>query len=129
MQTKLQLEKALDSQPVETSQDPKDNVVTPPRWGLTKRIGYRFLFVYMVASWFEFTYYCLFFTIPVFEKYLFFLRGVANWYGKHVIHLGHDIGVFELGSGDTTHDWVLRACYLTFAAIVTVAWSLIDRKR
>jgi len=126
MQAQPQLEKALA---FESEQSPIEIVEPTPQWGLAKRVGFRFLFVYIVLFSFDFIPYCLGFLQTPFAKYDLFLHKVAIWYARHVIHLGHEITVFSNGSGDTTYDWVLLRCYLTVAVIVTVIWSVTDHKR
>src|SRR5882757_9312681 len=126
MQAKLQLEKDLWFQ---SEQTPQDNVAVAPQWALAKRVGFRLAFAYLVTFCFGFTPYCLGFLQTPFIKYDLFLHQVVIWYSRHIIHLGHEITVFSNGSGDTTYDWILLLCYLTFAAIVTAVWSVLDRKR
>ncbi|HEX8815479.1 MAG TPA: hypothetical protein VF753_08260 [Terriglobales bacterium] len=54
---------------------------------------------------------------------------VVPWVGKHILHPSTDITIFTNGSGDTTYDYVLVLCELFVAAVGTVIWSVLDRKR
>ena len=126
MQARLQLERTWDTRLEPT---PRPDVQITPQWGLAKRIGFRLMFVYISLFCIEFIPYCLGFLQTPFQKYDLFLHKVAIWYAQHIIHLSYPITVFSNGSGDTTYDWVLLAIYLTVAAMATIIWSVVDRKR
>lgn len=98
-------------------------------WNPTTRISFRFAFVYFamyafplalgripildyVAGWWE-------------EMW----RNVVPWIAAHLLHLANPITFFPAGSGDTTYDWVRTLCLLLTAAIATILWSVLDRKR
>lgn len=104
-------------------------------WRSSRRIAFRFVFCYLAL-------YCLYIFAgdQQFFRYLFsgrfadsfidpFWHHVVPWAGKHVLHLSTDITIFSNGSGDTTYDYVLILCELFVAAVATVVWSLLDRKR
>ncbi len=103
------------------------------RWSLTKRIAFRFCFVY-------FGLFCLLTEVllglvplPSVDipdpSTLWPFRQVVFWTATHVFHLSQPL-VYQLsGSGDKTYDWVLQFCFLMVALLATVIWSLLDRKR
>ena len=104
-------------------------------WRSSTRIAFRFVFCY-------FALYCLYIFAgdQQFFHYLFsgrftdslidpFWHRVVPWVGKHILHLSTDITIFSNGSGDTTYDYVLVLCELFLAAVATVVWSLLDRRR
>jgi len=104
-------------------------------WRSSTRIAFRFVFCYLAL-------YCLYIFAgdQQFFHYLFsgrftdsfidpFWHRVVPWVGKHILHLSTDITIFSNGSGDTTYDYVLILCELFLAAVATVVWSLLDRKR
>ena len=103
------------------------------RWSLTKRIAFRFCFVY-------FGLFCLLTQVllglvplPSVDipdpSTLWPFRQIVFWTATHVFHLSQPL-VYQLsGSGDKTYDWVLQFCFLMVALLATVIWSLLDRKR
>jgi hypothetical protein len=104
-------------------------------WRFATRLAFRFAFCYL-------TLYCLyiFSDDQILFHYLIFGRltdsftaplwhHVVPWVGKHVLHLSTYITIFSNGSGDTTYDYVLILCELFLAAVATVIWSALDRKR
>src|SRR5271166_352434 len=105
------------------------------RWGLGTRIAFRFAFVYFLLYNQFFPFQLLAF--PPFLQ----LSGIYNslwsetvqWVSRHVLHLSHDFGMDYLnsatGSKDTTFVYVQVLCYLVVAAVATVIWSLLDRRR
>lgn len=103
------------------------------RWSLTKRIAFRFFFIY-------FGLFCLvtqifggLFPIPKLEipdpATLPPMRQIVFWMAAHVFHIGRALVYTGSGSGDKTFDWVLALCLLVLAAAVTSAWSMLDRGR
>ena len=102
----------------------------PRRWSLTKRIGFRFLFSYFVLFFLtgQEVDHLPFSGRPI-EKYTELWHAVAVWIGRHVFHIRYEIVLSGEGSGDTTFRWILFLCYLTVAGVVTVVWSLLDRRR
>jgi hypothetical protein len=118
---------------------------TSERWSLLNRILFRFAFVYLI-------FYCwpdagrsnLFDAIPNFgvgsmnEDDALSLTKLAEapwhaltpWVAVHIFHLHGAVTQYHpTGSGDTTLDYVLVFCFAAIAAIVTVVWSFLDRRR
>jgi hypothetical protein len=92
-------------------------------WPLWKRIGFRFLFVYLVLYSFPspLDY------VPFISEYI--LRPwLAMWHAleKPLFHIP---AATPNGSDDSTWGWALIACMLAVAAIVTLIWSVLDRRR
>jgi len=98
-------------------------------WGLGKRTGFRFVFIYWLLYNLPFPIGELPYTDAVAIRYERLWQIAAAWTGKHVLHLSYPITIFESGSGDKTYDWVraLITICLTFAG--TLIWTLLDRKR
>jgi uncharacterized membrane protein YphA (DoxX/SURF4 family) len=112
--------------PLEETETPQAEV----RWSLARRIGFRFLFSYLV----------LFFltgqeiaNVPgtglLVEKYTAFWHVIAVWVGRHLFHIQYEIVMNGMGSGDTTFRWILLPCYLALAAVAAAVWSVLDRRR
>ncbi|WP_280382237.1 DoxX family protein [Nocardia wallacei] len=56
------------------------------------------------------------------------LDPLVRWVGTHVF--GTTIAPETVtGSGDTAATWVLAACLLAIAAVITLIWSILDRRR
>ncbi|MBB5911499.1 hypothetical protein BJY24_000366 [Nocardia transvalensis] len=49
--------------------------------------------------------------------------------GSHVFGVDLDLDRAATGSGDGAANWVTVACLLFLAAVVTVVWSVVDRRR
>lgn len=101
-----------------------------PHWSLARRIGFRFLFSYLL----------LFFLtgqeiaqVPflgtLVEKYTALWYAIAVWVGKNLLQIRYEIALDGQGSGDTTFRWILLPCYLALAAAAALLWSVLDRKR
>ena len=56
------------------------------------------------------------------------MEPTVKWVIKNVFHDDRTLQVFG-GSGDKMFDWVFVLCLLTFSAVVTLLWSVIDRRR
>ncbi len=99
------------------------------RWSLAKRVGFRFVFAYLVLYNLPFPLGEPTFTDAVAQKYDDLWQPLVAWVGKHVLHLGYEISFAPTGSGDTTHRYIQALCFLTLAALATLLWSALDRKR
>jgi uncharacterized membrane protein YphA (DoxX/SURF4 family) len=104
-----------------------------PRWSVASRVAFRFCFVY-------FGLYCLLTQIltsllplpkvDIPDLSTFWpVRPVILWAGVHVFRMAKPPAYLDTGSGDRAFDWVLLFCLLVFAALATVLWSGLDRKR
>jgi uncharacterized membrane protein YphA (DoxX/SURF4 family) len=99
------------------------------RWGLAKRVGFRFVFAYLVLYNLPFPLGEPTFTDTLAQKYDDLWQPVAAWVGAHVLHLGYEINFAPTGSGDTTFRYIQALCFLTLAALATLVWSALDRRR
>ncbi|WP_431969313.1 DoxX family protein [Nocardia sp. bgisy134] len=115
--------------------DREDVVDSSPRWSLPARIGFRFCFAYLLLFCLTFAQILFVFTgvamrwLPesAIRWQMDVVEPVARWTGEHVF--GVDAVIHESGSGDQTIIWVLIFCLLVVAAVVTVTWSVLDRRR
>jgi uncharacterized membrane protein YphA (DoxX/SURF4 family) len=100
------------------------------RWNLAKRVAFRFVF----------SYFSIFFFSPLVDYLPFggYLVGrydalcyvVVLWLEKHVLHTGWDIYLLDGGGiSNTAFGTILFFCYVTLAAVATILWSVLDRKR
>ena len=56
-------------------------------------------------------------------------HALVPWLGHHVLHIHREISFAPTGSGDKLYDWLLVATFATLAAVATVVWSILDRRR
>lgn len=95
-------------------------------WTALEQIGFRFLFAFLFLNialstfvpfigslWGDYHYYPAF----VVQNYLLDLHETPKW--KHSL----------TGSGDSLDDWTLQLAYFGIALIVTLIWTLFDRRR
>lgn len=99
------------------------------RWSLAKRVGFRFVFAYLVLYNLPFPLGEPTFTDNIAQKYDDLWQPVVAWVGEHVLHLSYEISFAPTGSGDTTHRYIQALCFLTLAALATLLWSALDRER
>ncbi len=103
---------------------------TDARWSVGQRIGFRFLFVWWGVL----------FCVPALVGALPGTGWLSAHYGmawtrltlfvaRHLLHLTRPIATEENGSGDRLFDWVSLGTALLIALLVTVGWSVIDRRR
>src|SRR5579862_7658194 len=101
-----------------------------PYWSLARRIAFRCSFLYFVLFFLtgqevgQIPY-----SFKLVMKYNAFWRHNVVWVAKYILRLPYDLTVFTNGSGDTTYNWVLILCYLILAAVGTLIWSILDRRR
>lgn len=102
-------------------------------WKVLTRISFRLCCAY-------FGLYCLanqiitsLFPIPKVEipdpSTLGVVRQIVFWTAAHVFHAKLPLVYSNSGSGDKTFDWVLDFCLLILALLISVIWSLLDRRR
>jgi len=57
------------------------------------------------------------------------LRHITFWTAAHIFRIKRDLVYTGSGSGDKTFDWVLAFCLLMIASVITLVWSILDRRR
>jgi uncharacterized membrane protein YphA (DoxX/SURF4 family) len=101
----------------------------PPPWPLAQRIGFRFVFAYLAFYIFPFP----LGLIPWLGERLAFYddawNALTGWVAAHLLHLGHPLSWKGNGSGDTTAAWLSALVQLSVALVVTIVWSVLDRRR
>src|ERR1700743_1432174 len=102
---------------------------TPVQWSTTLKIAFRFAFCYFGLYCLPFPFGALPYTDKPSEWYEAVWHKVVPWFAQHILHLAQPITIFTNGSGDTTYDYVRALCFLVIAAIVAIAWTVLDRKR
>jgi hypothetical protein len=103
------------------------------QWSLITRVAFRLCFTY-------FSMFCLatqilggLFPIPKVDipdpATLWPARQIVFWTAAHVFLVKQPLVYTGSGSGDKAFDWVLAFCLLVCAALATVVWSVLDRRR
>ncbi len=97
-----------------------------PPWSPARRIGFRWLFVYVVLYMLQPS--PLDWVAPALAApYSALWERIVKAVGRHV--LGLQITVLPNSSGDTTYNYVQVLCYAVLAGLVALAWTLADRRR
>jgi hypothetical protein len=103
---------------------------TAPHWRLATRIAFRFCFLYfglyiLVTQMFPGM-------IPGVQAPVFStlppIGPTVMWVIRNIFNDTRELQMLG-GSGDKMFDWVLVLCLLVFCALITLAWSAIDRRR
>ena len=113
--------------------DPPQTETIPASWPLATRIAFRFCVVY-------FGLYCLstqiLTTLLSNPRYDFPdpssippWRPIITFVATRLFHHKAALVFTGSGSGDKTVDLILMVCLFTVALVVTIAWSLLDRRR
>ncbi len=102
------------------------------RWRLATRIAFRWCVAYFTLYvWFSQMLSSLF-VLPAGNLpqlgVLPPMRPLVEWTASHVFGVSRPLVLFS-GSGDKTYDWVQAFCFIVIATIVTVGWSVLDRRR
>lgn len=98
-------------------------------WSPAQRVGFRFAFVYLFLYLFPFP----LTAIPIPGNPVQFWSAAENWLARWtetaLFRLAEPVPIVPTGSGDTMAAFALQALWLLLAGIVTVVWTLLDRKR
>lgn len=103
------------------------NTLSDNTWSLPRKFLFRFAFAYWLLYNFPFPLTELPFAQPLLRLYDDGWHVIVVWIGRVVF--GQSITFRPAGSGDTTWNYVQLFCFLLLALLVTMVWSLGDRKR
>jgi len=99
-----------------------------PTWHLPTRVLFRFCVAYF-GTYVLFTQMLGGMTLAnVRLQVAWPMKNLVLGAAKSVFHIDRELVLFS-GSGDKTYDWVLAFILLSFAAAVTLVWSVADRRR
>lgn len=99
------------------------------RWNLGKRIAFRFVFSYFSLFLFTSAVDLIPFSGFLLRRYMGLWDFTVVWLEKHVLHTGYPIYLPDGGVSNTAYGTILFFCYVTLAAVATLVWSLLDRRR
>jgi uncharacterized membrane protein YphA (DoxX/SURF4 family) len=97
------------------------------RWGLARRILFRFAFAYLVLYSLPFPLNYIPYVDLLVQDYPEIWSFIVPWVGDDVFNV--DITVQPSGSGDTTYNYVEVFCFLVLALAATAIWTFLDRRR
>ena len=95
-------------------------------WGFWERVAFRFIFVFFVLKT------SIWIFIPFVGSYLYKFYYYPAFFLQNYILKWYETPRWErppTGSGDTLDDWMLYVAYICIALLVTVVWSMLDRKQ
>ena len=97
------------------------------RWHPFTRTAFRFTFVYLLLYNLPFP----LSAFPYVDKVAEFYNSFWTWIVVRVARtvLNREVATVFNGSGDRAYDYLLVACLLLIALVITVIWTLFDRKR
>ena len=97
------------------------------RWHPLVRTGFRFAFVYLLLYNLPFP----LTAIPYVDKAAEWYNSLWSWIVPRVARaaFNKEVATVFNGSGDRTFDYLLVACLLLIALVITVIWTVLDRKR
>jgi hypothetical protein len=98
-------------------------------WSPAQRIGFRYVFVYLILYNLPFPAGLLWDGDPLSRGYEKLWEALVPWVGRVVLRLPEAITIFPAGSGDTTFNYVQVLCYALLALVATIVWSAHDTKR
>ena len=103
------------------------------RWSLPARVAFRFTFVYFGLYVLTTQMLGGLWIVPKIPPpdmgATGWMKGVVSWVARRVFHADYAFVTVTTGSGDRTVDWAHAAVLLAFAALATVVWSFLDRRR
>ena len=99
--------------------------ITKP-WQIWKLVSFRFVVLYVILRAF------IWMPIPFVGSFIYKFYYYPSFFLQNYILGLNDPYRWEhppTGSGDTLDDWMLGLAYIILALILTIVWSLLDRKR
>lgn len=111
------------------AEDEQPSPATAPRWSLATRIAFRFAFVYLGLYSAPMVLWMVPYASYLVGKYFDLIGVIVPWVAHYILHLQRNVAYAITGSSDTTYNYVETFIYLLVSAIITLAWSLLDRKR
>src|SRR5262245_55474544 len=102
-----------------------ENMLISPHWNISKRIAFRFVFIFfglfiILSNNGAYPFWNIIFKYPT-----EFLHTLIPWIGKNILRLSYDITVFTNGSGDTTYDYVIVFTAAAIGLTGTIIWSIL----
>lgn len=90
-------------------------------WSSSKKIGFRFISSFFILFAAPFSIF--------FGYYNQFIQFVTQQLGSKIIGIQQPLSTEYTASSDTLYNWLSLLTYLLLALLITIIWSLLDRKR
>jgi hypothetical protein len=99
-----------------------------PRWSAAHRIAFRFVVCYYLLYLVPLS---LPFTGFLVRPHEAFWTPIVTWVAQHVFHTHYEIYPIDgtAAISNTAYGSILFLCYLAVAAVATLIWSVLDRRR
>jgi uncharacterized membrane protein YphA (DoxX/SURF4 family) len=127
MEPRVRIEEEALEQPAEATVPSEE-----PRWSPALRVAFRFFFSYFVLLLGgDYLWLLVPFRSVLYPKYAAFCLSAVTWIARHILHTGTEIYLIEhsVDISNSAFGTILCGCYLTLAAVATVVWSVLDRRR
>lgn len=98
-------------------------------WSLLEKVLFRFFFVFFTLFIFPFPLNYIPHVGDFFNWYSDIWTPLVNWIGRVFFDLNEELNVVNNGSGDHLYDYLQSLSFLMIAFLITIFWSLIDRRR
>ncbi len=98
-------------------------------WSPVRKILFRFIFLFFGLIIFPFPLNIIPGVNSLLEFYNKIWERIAQFVGANVLGVTESLKITFTGSGDKMMDWLQYFSFLMLAVIVTVIWSILDRKR
>lgn len=99
------------------------------KWTFLEKLAFRFSFTLLMLFMFFFNNGTLPFLAIIGGFVDQVLHQFIPWVAKSIFHLSGEVSTGMNGSGDTTYHYLMLFCIAVLAPILTLIWSLVDRKR
>ncbi len=98
-------------------------------WTFSAKISFRFAFILILAFVLLMNNGAFPFFTVITQPVMKLVEQFVPWFSEHILHYQYDFKILPNGSGDTSFSWVLLFIMVVIAAIGSIVWSILDRKR
>jgi len=105
-----------------------ETTAAPLYWSALQKIALRFFFLLFILYIFFNPNGVLPYTDVIAEYLIQPFHIIIPWLSKNLLHMPQPITTFTNGSGDTTYDYLVILLIVSVSTIVTIIWSVLDRK-
>jgi uncharacterized membrane protein YphA (DoxX/SURF4 family) len=99
-----------------------------PKWNTPTLVAFRFVFAYFVIYIVPFPFYWIPYSGIITEPLHKVFFALTEYFGKFILDAAYVNPPNDSGSGDTTFHYVQLLLVTLMASIITIIWSVIDRK-
>lgn len=107
---------------------PSTNQKVKP-WNIFQKIGFRFTFTFFMLFIIPFPFSYIPYSNYVFKYYYQFIEFISKQIGSVFFGITEKMPTTPTGSGDTLYYFVNLGAFFLIAVVVSIIWSVLDRKR